>query len=173
MKTIKWSSIRDVAGWRTTLQDLLDQARLASGAEDDAELLQVVAALNSYVDRSFPNTPEIRALDEVALDAVESMTEQIAAGAVARIAARTMRLSGLAKRIQEVADQVEQDAAVVRLEKAHAAVDAVVDASRAIQGLDQALGSGDADLKDRIKAILKELDRFGSLVGKAAKKPTG
>lgn len=169
MKAIKWTSIQGVAGWRTTLEDLLSQARKASTEADDIELLKIVEALNTFVDQSFPNTPEIRALDEIALEAVESMTEQIATGAVARIAARTMRLTGLAKRIQEVADRVQKDAAAVRLKKAHAAVDAVLGASRAIQGLGQALGEGDADLQEKIKAILKELEKFGALVGKSAK----
>lgn len=172
MKAINWGSIRDADGWRSTLADILTQARDASAAEDDTELLKIADALNTFVDKSFPNTPEIAALDQTALDAVVAMTEQIAAGAVGRIAARTVKLTALAKQVDQIAEEAQSDAAALRLEKAHAVVDSVIAVSRRIEELQQIVAAGDEDeLKEKIKTILADLKKFGDLVNKKARLP--
>ncbi|MFM9994789.1 MAG: hypothetical protein ACKVU4_03190 [Phycisphaerales bacterium] len=172
MKAVNWGSIRDVEGWRSTLADLLTQARDASDEGDDEELLTIAGALNTFVDRSFPNTPEIAALDDTALQAVVAMTEQIAADAVGRIAARTVKLTALAKQVDQIAAEAQNDAAALRLEKAHAVVDSVIASARAIEELQQVVAAADEEeLKERIKSVLADLKKFGELVNKKARLP--
>jgi hypothetical protein len=160
MKTINWSSIKGYDAWNGTLVKLLDAAATASAANDDEERLEICDALGEFIDRSSPNTPEIMDLDALASEAVQSMTEKIATDAVARIAARTTKLTSLSKQVLTVAGQVEKSAAALRLTQFHAAIDALTDAQRAVEGLDDIVKTGtDEQLRERLKALLEAIEK--------------
>lgn len=167
MKPIKWNNIDGFDGWQQTLASLLDAAKAASAANDDDERLDICEALTEFVSRSEPNTPEILELDRIASDAVQSMTEQIAADAVGRIAARTTLLTSLAKQVQAVADKAEKDASSLRLTQFHAAIDALTEAQRAVAGLDDVFKDGtDDELRGKIAALLDSINKARTLLDK-------
>lgn len=170
MKKINWDALDSYDDWKSTLESLLDQSKSASDANDDAELLAISNALNTFVRKSFPNTPEIMALDNVAVQASQAMSEQVADAAVLQITARTTQLAALSKQLTQLAQAAAEDAALFRLEKAHAAVDALTQAMRTIDGLDEAFTEdSDEELRAKIKELATTLKKMRDAIEKKAK----
>lgn len=158
MKPITWNAITDEDAWTKTLRQILDAAAKASDANDDAERLDICDVLNEFIRRSAPNTDRIKELDRLAGEAIDEMAEAIAAAAIGRIAQRTAALTGLAKEVDRVSAKAAESAATLRLDKFHAAIDALTDAERAVATLTAVYESGtDDQLKAQIAELLKTI----------------
>lgn len=170
MKKINWDALDAYDSWKDTLETLLDQAKSASAENDQTELIAISNALNTFVKKSFPNTPEIMALDEVAVQASQAMSEQVADAAVMQISARTTQLTALAKHLEHLATVAADEAASIRLEKAHAAVDALTHAMRTIDGLDDAFTeASDEELRAKIKDLASTMKKMRDAIEKKAR----
>lgn len=170
MKNIKWDSIETPNEWKDTLESLLDQAKTASADNDQDELVVISNALNTFVKKSFPNTAEIMALDDVAVQASQAMSEQVADTAVMQITARTTQLTALAKQLEHLASVAADEAAILRLEKAHAAVDALTQAMRSIDGLEgNFMDASDDELRAKIKEFAATMKKMRDVLEKKAK----
>jgi hypothetical protein len=170
MKKINWDALDTYDSWKDTLESLLDQAKSASASNNQTELIAISNALNTFVKKSFPNTPEIMALDEIAVQASQAMSEEVADAALMQISARTTRLTALAKHIERLASVAADDAASIRLEKAHAAVDALTHAMRTIDGLDDAFAeASDDELRAKIKDLATAMKKIRDAIEKKSR----
>ena len=165
--TTEFSRLTTYAQWRAKLEELLKAAEEATRKDDDDARLSVATRLNRFVLESAPNTPEIVALDDLALDAARALSTEMVGGAVDRIGARTATLRSIAKHLDAVAGEAEEAAASLRLEKVHRVVDALTGALRAVDDLDRVLRSGtDQELRarlttlaDAMKSVRDSIDR--------------
>ena len=163
----QWSGLKTFEDWKKKLNELLDEGRKASAANDDEARLKLCSQLRIFVTKSRPNTPEILELDGIASEAQQALSMQVASDAVGRIEARTTELILLAKHLEQVAEKVEADAASLRLEKARAAVDAITDAARALNDFDAVLLTGtDEELSGRLKEIVAALKKLRDTIEK-------
>lgn len=170
MKKINWDTIEGLDAWQGTLESLLEQAKVASADNDQNELLAISNALNTFVKKSFPNSPEIMALDDVAVVASQAMSEQVADTAVMQITARTTQLTALAKQLDHLASVAADEASTLRLTKAHAAVDALTDAVRTVDGLEGAFAdASDDELRGKIKDLASSMRKMRDLLEKKAR----
>jgi hypothetical protein len=162
----EFDKIKDDAGWKAKLKELLAAAEKASARNEDDERLSVATRLNRFVLESSPNTDEILALDELATTAARELSAAVVAGAVDRISGRTAALRSIAKQLEAVSLKAEQAAASIRLEKAHRVIDAFTEAVRAVDDLDAVLQEGSDEqlrkrlvkLADSIRDLRTELD---------------
>jgi hypothetical protein len=168
----EFDKIKDLAGWRAKLKELLAAAEKASGKNDDDARLSVASRLNQFVLESSPNTDEIVALDQLATAAARELSLDVVGGAVERIAARTARLRAIAKQLDALTAKVEQAAASIRLEKAHRAIDAFTEAVRAVDDLDKVLEDGsDDDLRKRLAKLAASLVDLRDQLDETAGRP--
>lgn len=91
----EFDSLTSVSDWSTKLTELLSAARAAAEQSDDARL-SVARRLTDFIAHSFPASPEILRLDEIASAAARSLSEQVSADATDRIASRSALLELLA-----------------------------------------------------------------------------
>jgi hypothetical protein len=163
----EWDNLKTYDDWKGKLEDLLDEGRKASAADDDESRLELCSRLRMFVQKSRPNTPEVLDLDRIASEATRTLSLDVAEGAVDRIEARTAELIVLGKTLQQVAAQAESDAASLRLEKAHAAIDAIIGVQRALDDFDSILQSGtDEEIGGRIKEVLGILKKLRDTIEK-------
>jgi hypothetical protein len=150
----EFDRIKDHAGWKAKLKELLAAAEKASSKNDDDDRLSVATRLNTFVLESAPNTDEIRALDELASEAARELSTAVVGTAVDRISRRTAALRSITKKLEAVSLQAEQATASIRLEKAHRVIDAFTEAVRAVDDLDTVLAEGtDEQLRKRLTKL--------------------
>jgi hypothetical protein len=169
----EFNKIKDFAGWKTKLNELLTAAEKASSRNDDEERIAVAKRLNQFVLESSPNTDDILTLDELATNAARELSTSVASGAVDRIVARTAALHSIAKQLEAVSTKAEQDAASIRLTRAHRVVDAFTEAVRAIENLDGVLESGsDEQLRKRLTKLAETLRDLRTEVDESLGRPS-
>ncbi|HSE92461.1 MAG TPA: hypothetical protein VLF19_04075 [Methylomirabilota bacterium] len=154
----EFDKIKNFAGWKAKLKELLAAAEKASSRNDDDGRLSVATRLNNFVLESVPNTDAIRALDELATAAAHELSVAVVEGAIERISHRTAALHSITKRLEAVSLQAEQAAASIRLAKAHRVIDAFTEAVRAVDDLDAVLADGtDEQLRKRLATLARSM----------------
>ncbi|MBY0111248.1 MAG: hypothetical protein K2Y21_00395 [Phycisphaerales bacterium] len=149
----EFNNIKTYDGWKSKLQEILKDASSAA-AKDDADGRQAAAhRLLEFVRKSNPNTAEIRALDDLANEAIDTIVSETAADANGEIARRTGALTALNKRVDSIAAAASNTAKSIRLERAHRVVDAMTEVVRAADDLDSVLTDDDEVLRRKIKKI--------------------
>lgn len=147
--------------WRAELAQILDRADVAASARDEAAMSALAEELGRFVLRSSPNTPEILALDELAIRARRELSRRLAEGPLARIEGRSVEFVALAKQLEAAGRSARAAArsglAAVVGELADAAARATT-AAAAIPRLapdDPTLQRQAADLADAVDRLLR------------------
>ena len=167
----EFSGLTTYAEWNAKLRELLKAAEEATRKDDDDARLSVATRLNRFVLESAPNSPEIVALDDLALDAARALSTEMVGVAVDRIGARTATLRSIAKQLDVVAGEAQDAAASLRLEKVHRVVDALTDAMRAVDDLEQVLQRGtDEELRTRLTALTDAMRRIRDSIDRPARR---
>ena len=167
----EFSGLTTYAEWNAKLRELLKAAEEATRKDDDDARLSVAARLNRFVLESAPNSAEIVALDDLALDAARALSTEMVGVAVDRIGARTATLRSIAKQLDVVAGEAQDAAASLRLEKVHRVVDALTDAMRAVDDLEQVLQRGtDEDLRTRLTALTDAMRSIRNSIDRPARR---
>lgn len=91
----EFESLVSLSDWSAKLDELLRAARAALEADDQARLA-IADRLNAFIAHSFPPSPEIRKLDDLARAASKALAERVASDAVERLAGRAALLEILA-----------------------------------------------------------------------------
>jgi uncharacterized membrane protein YccC len=150
----EFDKIKDFAGWKAKLDELLAAGEKASMRDDDDARLDVAKRLNQFVLKSSPNTDDMLALDDLATEAARVLSGAVVAEAVESISSRTAALRFITKRLDAAAVKAERAAATIRLEKAHRVIDALTEAVRAVDDLDMVLTEGtDEQLSKRLTKL--------------------
>lgn len=166
---IDWNGLETPDDWKSVLDSILAAARRASDENDDDERLDLCRLLRAFVLKSFPNTKPITDYDGIALAAQQALSETVVDDALDRIEARTTTLIALGKQVAAVTERTEVETAKLRLDKAHLLIDALTQASRALDEFDTVLVDGDDDeLQKRLAEIAAAIAKFKALVQKKA-----
>lgn len=167
--TIDWNDLESADDWKRALDSILAAARRTSDENDDDERLELCKLLRAFVLKSFPNSKPITDYDRIALQAQQALSEAVVDEALDRIEARTTTLIALRKEVVAATAQAKAEAATLRLDKAHTVIDALTDASRALDEFGTVLVDGDdEELKKRLAEIATAIAKFRALVQRKA-----
>ena len=72
----EWSNIEGLEGWSKKLGELLEDAAKASQSENFDSRLKENRLLMQFTIESWPNTPEMKQLDEIAYEAAVGLMKQ-------------------------------------------------------------------------------------------------
>ena len=154
--SINWEELQTYEDWADTLKDLLDNARKALEKNDAAVRGATKRELITFVDES-PNWL-IRNLDDMAHEAIKDLGKADINEAITAIENRTVDLIRLTKSVKRIAEDAEEAASSLRLEKARRVADSSTNLVNAIKELRNELDSTGKD---------KKLENLGSAAIKA------
>jgi hypothetical protein len=155
----EFDDIKGFDGWKAKLDELLNAAKQAAGANDNAALDAIADRLTEFTIESWPDTPEIKALDKIAGDTATRLRKQGIEGKLDAIAARSAELARLAKDFDQAATANTQQAADIRLARTREVLDAATSTVTTLTRFRETLKSGDdAALIAQVDQILGALD---------------
>lgn len=143
--SINWEGLQTYEDWADTLKDLLENARKALEKDDAAARGAAKRELITFIDQS-PNWL-IRNLDDVAHEAIKDLGKADISEAITSIENRTVELIRLTKSMKSIAEDAEEAASSLRLEKARRVVDSSTSVVNAINELRNELDSTGNDKK--------------------------
>ena len=150
----EFDDIKGFGGWRAKLDELLGAARKAAEANDETALAAIADRLTEFTIASWPDTPEIKALDRVAGDTATRLRKQGIEGKLDAIAARTAELDKLAKDFDQAAKANADKAADIRLARAREVLDTATATVKTLTRFRETLKSGDD------AALINEVDKI-------------
>ena len=161
----EFDGIKGFAGWKAKLDELLNAAKQAAGANDENGLKAIADRLTEFTIESWPDTPEIKALDKIAGDTATRLRKQGIEGKLDAIAARSAELAQLAKDFDQAAAANTQQAADIRLARTREVLDAATSTVTTLTRFRETLKSGDdAALIVQVDQILGALDALSKQV---------
>lgn len=164
----EFSNINDVQGWTDKLGELLTAAKEAAQQKELAPRLGVNERLMQFVENSFPNTPEITALDEIATRAASALLNQTIEERLQSITERTGEFHKLGKQFTAIAEESEARASSIRLQAITGFIDSstkVIDSAKALlASLND--NAGDAKLGEKLAETIAAIEALRSSVGK-------
>jgi hypothetical protein len=163
----EFDDINGFDGWRKKLDELLGEARSAAESNDETALLAVADRLTQFTIESWPDTTEIKALDQVAGDTATRLRKQGIEGKLDAIAARTAEVEKLAKDFDQAAQVNTDKADSIRLKRVREVIDTATSAVTTLTRFRDTLKSGDdAALIAEVNTILAGLDSLRKRVDK-------
>lgn len=161
-----WSNFKTFEDWKSALADLLKRAEAASEANDTDACETICDELLAFVRASPAAMEGTNELDGIAVKAQLKLSRNLAKGAVDEIRSRTSEMLTLGKAIETVAAQAEANAADLRLEATHAALDSMTGAVRATQAMITEFKKQgfSPELVTRSQDLIKQLEWVQSLI---------
>lgn len=154
----EFDKIKNLAGWRDKLDELLAEAKKAAQVDDLDQRLKVADRLTQFIVNNPPALPddpasvEYEEMDRVAKDAHDALLLATIQERVAGIMGRTAELAALRKKIESRIAANREAAASIRLEKARRVVESTTNAVAAMMELKKEIeraaeaGAQEADL---------------------------
>lgn len=161
-----WDAIEGVAAWTGKLRALLkDAAAVAAHDTAPADRLAMSERLTRFVEHSFPNSGEMRTLDEIATRAAIGLLEQNIDERLKSIVARNLELTTLAKQLEHGAADTGASADRIRLARAGKAINALNDGVATMRALREALTvADDGPLIARIDRAMTAIQQVRALL---------
>jgi len=171
MAITEFDKIKNLAGWRAKLDELLADARHAAQQDDLDDRLKMADRLTQFIIRNPPTLPEDPAsaeyeeMDRIARECHDALLLDAIQQRVATIMGRTAELAALRKKFDSQTAANQQAAASIRLEKARKVVESTTAAVAAMMDLKKELertieaGGADAEISTLAKQV-------GTLIGK-------
>jgi len=152
----EFDDIKDIAGWTAKLGELLKAAKTAAQEEDLPPRLEINERLMQFVENSWPNTGEIKALDDIATGTASALMRKTVEERLEAITDRTGAYQRINKQLAGVADTGEAAAGSIRLEAVTNFLDSAAKAVEAAKELQNAIkgGSVDPNLADKIQKTI-------------------
>ena len=164
----EWSNIKDLQGWTDKLGELLAAAKAAAQQKDLAPRLAVNERLMGFVENSFPNTPEITSLDEIATQTASALLRQTIEERLQFITERTGEYQKFNKQLAAVTEENTAKADSIRLKAVTTFIDSttqVVESARALQA-SLLSDAPDKKLSEKIEEAIAVIEALRSSVGK-------
>lgn len=164
----EWSNIEDPQGWKDKLGELLAEARKAAQQEELDPRIAVNERLMQFVENSWPNSPEITALDEIATQTASALLRQTIAERLQAITERTGEYQRLGKQFAAIAEESEAKADSIRLGAITSFIDSTTKLIDSAKSLQKSLKDNAADnrLGERIAETIAAIEALRSSVGK-------
>lgn len=161
----EFDGISGFKGWRSKLDELLDAAKQAAGANDESGLNAIADRLTEFTIESWPDTPEIKALDKIAGDTATRLRKQGIEGKLDAIAARSAELAQIAQQFDQAAAVNTDKASSIRLKRAREVFDTATATVQTITRFRDALKTDDdAALIAELNTIVAALERLRARV---------
>jgi hypothetical protein len=161
--------IRGFEGWKKKLGELLAEAETACQCEDPEPRFKLSRRLTEFVEQSYPNDGQIRALDKIAAGLATDLMLNTIGERLKSLAQRNTELARLAKEFQAQADAAAASASSIRLEKARKVVLSLTDSVSAIKELGVALQEEkEGELAARLEKALKSIQDLRSFIEREA-----
>ena len=164
----EWSNIEDLQGWKDKLGELLAEAREAAQQDELDPRIAVNERLMQFVENSWPNSPEITALDEIATQTASALLRQTIAERLQAITERTGEYQRLGKQFAAIAEESEAKADSIRLGAITSFIDSTTKLIDSAKALQKSLKDNAADnrLGERIAETIAAIEALRSSVGK-------
>lgn len=164
----EWNNINDLEGWRKKLGELLAEARTAAEQKDLSPRLKVNERLMQFVENSWPNTPEIEALDDLATQTAAALLNLTIEERLKSITERTGQYQKLAKQFAASAEENKARESSLRLEAITRFLDSSIKLVDDAQALRESLQNDAADKKlgEKIADAIAAIETLRSSVGK-------
>ncbi len=120
----EWDNITDLEGWQDKLKSLLSEAKGMAEQGDLTTRLAMSERLTQFLEWSWPNTPEIKALDKIAADTANAILVDEIDRRLAALQARFSDYARLKKQFRSEAQVNQEAASKIRLENVISAIDA-------------------------------------------------
>ncbi len=163
----EWENIEGLEGWSRKLGELLEDAAKASQSENFDSRLKENQRLIQFTIESWPNTPEMKRLDEIAYEAAVGLMKQTIEERIAAITSRTGIYQQLAKdiRVQTEANHASADS--IRLKAIVKLLDSATETVEAAKAAQEALQSGpdDPELAKKIKLTVTAIENLKKSIG--------
>ncbi len=137
----EFDKIKNLAGWRAKLDELLAAARATAKIEDLDLRLEIADRLTEFIIHNppvlanNPSTAEYEEMDRVAKEAHDGLLLASIQERVATIMSKTAEMAALRKKIEVQTAADRKAAASIRLEKARRVIDATTEAVAAMNDL--------------------------------------
>jgi hypothetical protein len=162
----EFDGIANLADWKAKLAELLAEAKKAAGANDDKALTAIADRLTEFTIESWPDTPEIKALDGIAADTATMLRKQGIEGKLDSLGARTAELEQVAASFDQAANANTDKAASIRLKRVREVVDTATSTVTTLTRFRQTLKTGDDaalivevnGIVDALNALMKKVD---------------
>lgn len=162
----EFDKIKNLAGWRAKLDELLQAARAVAQNDNLDTRLEIADRLTEFIVRNPPTVPdnpataEYEHMDRVAKDAHDALLLATIQERVAGIMSQTAELAALRKKIEGRTAINREAAASIRFEKARRVVAIATDAVAAMMDLKKEIErAADSGVQDAdIVALGKQLD---------------
>lgn len=164
----EFSNINDLQGWTEKLGELLAVAREAAHQKELQPRLDINERLMQFVENSFPNSPDISSLDEIATRTASALLSQTIEERLQSITERTGEFQRLGKQIAAVAEENAAKADSIRLKAVTTFIDSTTQVVESARALQASLKSDAADkkLSEKIEETIAAIEALRSSVGK-------
>lgn len=166
-----WKHLKGVDGWLPELKLLLTEAAAAAKQAEFEPRLKVSQFLAGFIQESWPQTPEMDQLDDLAKQTVASLMMADIDERLGAIASRTTEYAKLTKDFEAVAERNEAAAGSIRLQGIQHLIDATTQTIASAKALAASLDiskAGDkkiaALIDDTVKAVEKLRSETASLI---------
>ena len=156
----EWNGITEVEGWSKKLGSLLKEARQVAQDGDLQKRLTLNERLMQFIGHSYPNTPEIRSLDDVASQTATALMLGTIENRLAAISERTAIYQKVKKEFKAQAEGNKAKADSIRLKGATVLIDAASRTIESAKALRASLTDKAADnqLRKRIDDAVKAIE---------------
>ena len=151
----KWKNIKGVENWLPELEKLLDAASKAARQDEFEPRLEVAEYLAGFIQESWPQTPEMDKLDNLAHETATNLLMTDINERLSAIASRTPDYARLAKDIDGITARNEAAADSIRLKGVQQLIDATTQTVASARALAASLDNSKADEK-KIAALIEQ-----------------
>jgi adenine-specific DNA methylase len=163
-----WKNNASFDDWKTSLRELLDDARKAVNANDDDAVDAVYGDLENFIVASDDTIAGVAELDRVARQTMRDLVVDAVQRNVQAIADRTADVAELEKRFAKESAANNSIAAGLRLERVRAVLDASTQTIASLRALAEALPTATdpdaAKLEKQINDVIAALGKLHTAV---------
>jgi hypothetical protein len=151
----EWKNLEGVQEWSPELYKLLEQANKAAKQDEIGPRLDVCDLLTGFIQESWPQTPEMDKLDDLASQTVTDLMLATINERLGAIASRTAEYVKLAKDIDATAARSEAAADSIRLKGIQSLIDSATQTIASAKALAATFSDPNADEK-KVLALVNQ-----------------
>lgn len=162
-----WKHLKGADAWLPELKQLLAEAGEAAKQTDPAPRLKLAQFLAGFIQESWPQTPEMDKLDDLARQTVDSLMMADMDQRLGAIASRTAGYAKLAKDLDAAAGRNEAAADSIRLKGIQQLIDATTQTIASARALASSLDHskpGDKKIATLVEDTVQAVEKLRSAV---------
>ena len=163
-----WKNLKGVDAWLPELKQLLAEANASALQADPAVRLKVSQFLTGFIQESWPQSPEMDRLDDLAQETITGLMMGDINARLGAIASRTADYAKLSKDMEAQSERNLEAADSIRLKGIQQLIDTTTATINSAKALASSLNAANVDDK-KVAALVKEtIEAIENLRTKAA-----